>query len=287
MISATLIVKNEESCLANCLESIKDIGEIIICDTGSTDSTIEIAKAYTQKVYTDFTWCDDFAKARNHALSKASGDWVLIIDADEELKSTVGDLEVEILKAEMEGKDTIYFRTISKVGGQEHKSIRLFKRIPEIYWKGAVHNYLSVTEGLVSNLRIDYGYSEAHKQDPDRALRILTKEVETRECIREKYYLAREYWYRKDYKTALGWYEKYLEVANWAPEMADAWLMVARCRYNLGISTAKDACLQAIKINADFKEALLLMADLSGPNNKAKWQEYANYANNKNVLFIR
>ena len=69
--------------LARCLDSVKDADEIIICDTGSTDNTIEIAKKYTDKVYTDFTWCDDFSAARNHAKEKATGDYILSIDADE------------------------------------------------------------------------------------------------------------------------------------------------------------------------------------------------------------
>ena len=80
-----MIVKNEESCLAKALESVKDADEIIVCDTGSTDRTIEIAKQYTDKVYTDYVWNDNFAEARNHAAKKCTGDYILIIDADEYL----------------------------------------------------------------------------------------------------------------------------------------------------------------------------------------------------------
>jgi glycosyltransferase involved in cell wall biosynthesis len=78
-----MIVKNEEKNLGKCLDSILDyIDEIVIVDTGSTDHTKEIARKYTDKIF-DFTWCDDFSKARNYSLSKASNDWVLILDADE------------------------------------------------------------------------------------------------------------------------------------------------------------------------------------------------------------
>jgi len=55
-IGASLIVKNEEVMLSQCLESLKGFDEIVIVDTGSTDKTIEIAKKYTDKVYTDFIW---------------------------------------------------------------------------------------------------------------------------------------------------------------------------------------------------------------------------------------
>ncbi len=82
-ISLCMIVKNEEEHLAKCLDNIKNhMDEIVIVDTGSEDRTKEIAREYTDKIY-DFEWCDDFSKARNFSLSKASNDWVLILDADE------------------------------------------------------------------------------------------------------------------------------------------------------------------------------------------------------------
>jgi len=84
-LTVCLIVKNEESCLERCLESVKDIGQIVIVDTGSTDSTIDIARKYTDKVFTDYTWNDNFAEARNHAISKCETDWIFTIDADEHL----------------------------------------------------------------------------------------------------------------------------------------------------------------------------------------------------------
>lgn len=83
MISLCMIVKNEEQGLAQCLNSVKDIvDEIIVVDTGSNDTTKEIALKYTNKVY-DFIWDNDFAKARNFSISKANNDWILVVDADE------------------------------------------------------------------------------------------------------------------------------------------------------------------------------------------------------------
>ena len=78
-----MIVKNEEEILYKCLDSAKNIAqEIVVVDTGSIDKTKEIALQYTDKVY-DFSWCNDFSKARNFSISKASNDWILILDADE------------------------------------------------------------------------------------------------------------------------------------------------------------------------------------------------------------
>ncbi len=82
-LSVCMVVRNEEEMLAQALDSINGLAdEIIVVDTGSTDKTKEIARGYTDKVY-DFVWCDDFSKARNFSLSKATGDWILVLDADE------------------------------------------------------------------------------------------------------------------------------------------------------------------------------------------------------------
>lgn len=82
-ISLCMIVKNEEDVIGRCLKCVKDVvDEIIIVDTGSTDSTIEIAKKYTNQIY-HFDWVDDFAKARNYAFSKATKDYIMWLDADD------------------------------------------------------------------------------------------------------------------------------------------------------------------------------------------------------------
>jgi glycosyltransferase involved in cell wall biosynthesis len=285
-----LIVKNEEKCLEKCLTSIKEADEIIICDTGSDDKTIEIAKNFTDKIFTDYKWEDSFCKARNHALGKATGDWILSIDADEELEENgIKEIREAIEVAEKNKLKTINCILVSDRRGDTHFFPRVFKKCPQVYWCGAIHNYLSVSESNNSNIKIFYGYSEAHARDPDRAFRILKTEVEKNpKLCREKFYLAREYFYRQDYNTAIDWYKKYLEIAWWAPEMADANYMLASCYLNLGDgSKARDYCLQALKINANFKEAIELLANLSGPGNKKRWLEFAKTATNEGILFVK
>lgn len=84
-LSVCLITKNEEQFLERCLASVEGVAdEIILVDTGSTDSTMEIAKKFNAKIF-EIDWPNDFSAARNISLSYASGDWILVIDADEAL----------------------------------------------------------------------------------------------------------------------------------------------------------------------------------------------------------
>ncbi len=86
-VSLSMIVKNEERNLAQCLASAKPVvDEMIVVDTGSRDRTRGIAAAFGAKVF-EFAWTDDFSAARNHALAQATCDWVLVLDADEALSS--------------------------------------------------------------------------------------------------------------------------------------------------------------------------------------------------------
>lgn len=82
-LALVMITKNEERCLKRCLSGfVSLVDEIIIADTGSTDSTKDIARSFDAKVY-DYTWQNDFSSARNYALEQSPCDWNLVIDADE------------------------------------------------------------------------------------------------------------------------------------------------------------------------------------------------------------
>ncbi len=93
MISVCMIVKNEIAVLERCINSVRDkmgsiVNEYVVVDTGSNDGTRELAQKLNCNVY-DFEWCDDFSKARNFNLSKATNDWVFVIDADEYVVSDI------------------------------------------------------------------------------------------------------------------------------------------------------------------------------------------------------
>ncbi len=182
-----MIVKNESSTLERCLNSVKNhVDEIIIVDTGSTDDTRDIAKKYTDKLY-DFKWIDDFSKARNFALSKATKEWILILDADEviaekdilEINEIIKSNNFDALKLIQRNYSNIPTKIrwqplIEKIpeskgyiGYGENPIIRVIKNNLGIKYTGAVHEVL------------DYSIKE-------NDLRILTTKIPIHHYIEEK-----------------------------------------------------------------------------------------------------
>jgi glycosyltransferase involved in cell wall biosynthesis len=98
MLSVTIICKNEEENIRNCLESVRWTDEIILVDSFSTDKTIEIAKEYTDRIFLQ-EWLG-FAKQREFALSKVSNEWVFPLDADERCSPELKDEILSIIKSE-------------------------------------------------------------------------------------------------------------------------------------------------------------------------------------------
>ena len=144
-ISLCMIVKNEEEVLERCLNSLKELmDEIIIVDTGSTDSTKEIAARYTDKIY-DFSWCDDFAAARNFSFSKATQEYIYAPDADEVLDDTnrrrfmmlKAALLPEIEIVQMKYITPSKFNTVQN-SSSEYRP-KLFKRLRTFTWINPVH----------------------------------------------------------------------------------------------------------------------------------------------------
>ncbi|MEH6470005.1 MAG: glycosyltransferase family 2 protein [Halopseudomonas sp.] len=83
-ISVAIMVMNEESMLEACLESCSWADEIVILDSGSTDATLEIARRYTDKIFVDADW-QGFGMQRQRLHEHCSGDWVMMLDADERI----------------------------------------------------------------------------------------------------------------------------------------------------------------------------------------------------------
>ncbi len=162
-LSVCMITKNEEHHIAKCLAGIQSIAnEIIVVDTGSTDRTRKIAEAFGARVYS-IEWTDDFAKARNCSLSKAGGDWLLVLDADETI-SPQDHGRLRSLITRKNGADAAYTITtrnyvtdIAVTGWVENRceyteeagtgwfpsaKVRLFRNDKRIRFKNPIHETL-------------------------------------------------------------------------------------------------------------------------------------------------
>ncbi|MBN1850768.1 MAG: tetratricopeptide repeat protein [Deltaproteobacteria bacterium] len=143
-LSLFMIVKNEEAMLARCLKSARQyVNEIIIVDTGSTDQSVDIAKKFDAKVY-HHTWEGDFAKHRNQAIGYATGDWLLMLDADEELREGSGEILLEAIRTDEVDAIEVFNVSFFNKGVSEAwlNQTRVFKNKPEIRYTGIVHEQL-------------------------------------------------------------------------------------------------------------------------------------------------
>ncbi|MBE9551013.1 MAG: glycosyltransferase [Proteobacteria bacterium] len=137
-----MIVRNEERYLADCLESVNDcVDEMIIVDTGSTDRTVEIAQIFGARVY-HHLWENDFSKHRNQSIGYAKGEWILWMDADEQLEPDGG----KVLRKAIANTDAdslmvtmvCYFENRTRQSW--NNSIKLFRNGLGIHFEGFVHN---------------------------------------------------------------------------------------------------------------------------------------------------
>lgn len=183
-ISVCMIVKNEENFLPGCLATVKGLAdEIIVVDTGSTDRTMEIAREYGAKIY-EHPWQHDFSLHRNQSINYATGDWILILDADEELDPK----EHEIIRSAIKRKDidSISFVVYNKIQSGRIgflNSHRLFRNHKGFKYSGIVHNQLEVSgKTLVSHLKVihhGYGLSdEQMKKKAQRTEKLLLQQLE-------------------------------------------------------------------------------------------------------------
>ena len=147
MLTVIIISKNEQPNIGRCLQSVCFADEIIVLDSGSTDKTIDIAKQYTQHVYS--TGWPGYGIQKQSALSRATGDWVLNLDADESVND---DLREEIQQAI--SKDLadafripiqmIFYKQLLKYSGSPKRHIRLFKKANAHYSDDIVHEKIRV-----------------------------------------------------------------------------------------------------------------------------------------------
>lgn len=191
-LSLCMIVKNEEKFLEGCLKSVQGVvDEIILVDTGSTDKTLEIAKAFGAKQFL-FPWTGDFSAARNEALSHATGEWILYLDADERLKSGQGKKlrhllshnNVKAYNVWIEGSTNLREGAVV----QRNAYPRIFRSHPSVRFEGRVHEQITpslermewaiyLTDIVIEHLGYGQGFDTV-KEKAKRNREMLKKQLE-------------------------------------------------------------------------------------------------------------
>lgn len=222
-ITACVICKNEEKNIKEWIKNVEQFAdEIIVVDTGSVDNTVEIAKKMAVRLF-HYEWNDDFSSAKNYALDKAKGDWIVFTDADELFYNPE---RVRGFILNMSLQDNMDAAMIPLVNvdescnfteGYRFNAIRIFKRSNDIRYFGKIHESLSkvYAEGDSGSLNIinageellirHTGYSKDKINEKlSRNLRMLEKDIEINGMKQQyNFYLAECYFGMEKYKLAL------------------------------------------------------------------------------------
>ena len=294
-ISCCMIVKNEEEFLDKCLSSVKDyVDELIIVDTGSTDSTVEIAKKYTNKIYFH-PWENSFSKARNQALSYATGDWIFQIDGDEELMEGSGERLRKTVQ-ESKNEDVINVKILcSYANGTKtsmHNFERLFRNNGVIHYEGRVHNRIvGYKNPRYSRIELwHYGYNvdeEKAQEKFERTKELLLKDIkEDPDNPLPHHYLSCSYLARGMFNEAIVEAKLAIQLAdstgNRSHNYAWSYFNVSFSLFKLGeYEKAQEYPLRALEIYPDNLDSYYMLTMIAGE--KSEWGDVFKYGNN----FIR
>lgn len=166
MISAVLVCFNEGEKIKRCLQSLSGFAsEIVVLDLGSTDQSRDICRRYGAKIF-DHTFVPVVEEVRNYAISKAMGDWILVLDPDEVLTDKLKDklnqiaLDDQFAAVNIPRKNIFFGKWIRHTNWWPDRHIRFFKK-GKAKWNSRIHSYPEV-EGKVLNLDADESLALAH-----------------------------------------------------------------------------------------------------------------------------
>ncbi|MGN2337475.1 glycosyltransferase [Clostridium cagae] len=281
-LSICMMVKDEEKNLRRCLNSVKPlieegIAELIIVDTGSSDNTVDIVKEYTDKVYFHL-WNNDFSSMRNISISYARGEWLFILDADEEVEN-VEELRKVLLNEKIKDRNTLILevKNIDTLKDKDNiaysSSTRIFKNDGQFKYIGAVHNqpvYKEPTYNTKVSL-VHYGYILGDKELMDKKfLRTTTiLESELKKDPNNVYYLFQlgvSYDMHGDFREGL---EEFKKAYNILKTMSNREIYArvyvhgayARCCYANGkYNEVINICKQGIEYRDDYIDLYFMMA---------------------------
>ncbi|MCL6456586.1 MAG: tetratricopeptide repeat protein [Gorillibacterium sp.] len=233
-ISLCMIVKNEEDVIAHCLRSTRTAAdEWIVVDTGSTDRTVEIAQNEGATVYSR-EWLNDFAASRNESIELATGEWILVLDADETLEEGQGEM-LRQLVADAADADGFFVRIMNYIGTDSKQanssvsaSLRLFRNKPAYRYAGRIHEQIvqpiltahPQARLIYSSLQLNHGgylpEVVQKKNKVQRNLELLHKELENTDNESfHRYNLGIEYMRMGDFEHGLEQLRSSKAAADW------------------------------------------------------------------------
>lgn len=239
-VSLCMIVCNEEEHLEPCLRSAMPYAdEIIVVDTGSADRTGDIALELGAKLFR-YKWNDHFGEARNFALGRARGDWILVMDADERLHPCESVDFERLLQDDSAAGYTVTIRQHRSERQEDYETdsvCRLFRNLPGLQYRGRIHEDIGVALSLLSpGLQIKgsplvlshYGYLQDAAETRDKAARnrrLLERAVrEESDACYYRYAIGVEDFLAGDYAKAAQALEQLLPLvppsAGYAPDLA-------------------------------------------------------------------
>lgn len=234
-ISVCIIARNEENSIGECLRRLSRYDwEIIIADTGSDDRTMEIARSYTPHVY-HFDWVNDFSAARNYSISKASNDYILIVDCDEYLEKdeTTASLIArlpQLISPRQAGMLNLISPSAEPVrAGQGtgtavplvHEHVARFFHRKYTRYEGSIHEQLASVDGTplefvpipLTFYHVGYSTPAIKKKKADRNIAMLKAELQTGGANPYLLFqLGQSYFGLSDYEQALPYFEQALSL---------------------------------------------------------------------------
>lgn len=220
-ISLCMIVRNEEETLARCLDSVLGaVDEIVIVDTGSKDSTKEIAAKYTDKVF-DFVWIDDFSAARNFAFSKGGCDYLMWLDADDVITAE-NKKKLAELKPKLDGDDYVVYTPYDISFDENGRATfsyyreRIVSKKTRPVWIEPIHEII-VANGTVLYENIIVEHRKLKANPKGRNLGIFLKQLEKGLILspRLRFYFARELMWADRTEEAINEFETFLSGEGW------------------------------------------------------------------------
>jgi len=266
-LSLCMMVKNEERSLPRCLDSVRGLaGELIVVDTGSTDGTPRIAASYgAQVIPFDFTIVD-FAAARNCAIARARGRWILMLDADETL-DRAGAPMIERLVALDENAGYVLERRNHSPGASSSTTdfvVRLFANRANHRYRGRVHETIdaSILSGggrlHKTAIRIDHNFTsdrEARRRKNHWYIEILKEEIAADPSDDSRLdFLAAEYHQLEMFDEATEIAERIVRMRPLDPS-AHLYVGIYHLQYKPDLARARADFNQALKLRPGYAEA--------------------------------